>query len=481
MKSKPMTRVMCTVVLLVTWQTTAESGDIVEPARFRALAQPLIDGGWASGLAVGLVSDRGTQVVGFGRVSEVNSHPPSGDTIFEIGSVSKVFTSLLLAQMTFDDSGDLTLTDPVQKVLGESLSLPKGAEREITLLHLATHTSGLPRSPDNLDPKDPNNPFVDYSVDQLRRFLAHHKLVCEPGTRFEYSNLGVGLLGYVLAVKSGKSYESLIRDRICKPLGMADTGITLDKTHQARRTQGHDADGNPVRDWDWDVLAGAGAIHSTVADMLKFLAANLTPKKTSFGSAIAASHLISFKSLDDEDGVGLGWRIRQRVALDDDSALGVARRMHSDGRVIWHGGDTGGYSTFVGFWPEKRVGVVVLANTKCLKVQLFGFCLLELLRAGTVEPLDLPAVVRVKTAALDRLVGTYRILPSTSVHVTRSDDQLFLQIAGQEACKCYPTSERSFFLRVVDAKVTFEINESGKVSDLVIHQNGEEHSAIRTN
>jgi len=478
-KSKAVRRITCALLVLGAGPTAALAGDVVDPGKVRALVQPLVERDWAYGLSIGLISDRGTQVLGFGRVSESDSRPPAADTIFEIGSVSKVFTGLILAQMTWDETDSLQVSDPVQKLLGDSTTVPKGAEREITLLHLATHTSGLPRSPDNFDPKDPANPFADYSVAQLGRFLARYKLFREPGTSFEYSNLGIGLLGHALTVKSRLSYEDLLQSRICKPLGMADTCVTLDKPHQSRRAQGHDAQGAAVPDWSWDVLAGAGAIRSTVADLLKFLAANLAPEKTPFGSAITISQAIQFKSLDDEDAVGLAWRIRQAVAFNDDPSVGFAHRIRNDGRIIWHAGETGGYSAFIGFCPEKRVGVVVLANSASIKVQGLGFLLVDLLRTGKAEPLALPAVVKVSVDSLERLVGTYCMLPATTVLVTRAGDQLFMQLAGQEAYKCYPKSERSFFLRVVEAAVTFDAKDDGTISQLVIHQNGQDMAATK--
>jgi len=167
------------------------------------------------------------------------------------------------------------------------------------------------------------------------------------------------------------------------------------------------------------------------------------------------------------------------MALNDDPSVDLARRFRSDGKVIWHGGDTGGYSAFVGFSPEKRVGVVVLANSVSIKVQSLGFLVLDLLRNGKAQPLELPTVVKVGTDSLKRLVGTYQLLPSTTVCITRSGDQLFMQIAGQEKYKCYPMSATSFFLRVVEATVTFDIDNKGTVSQLVIHQNGHDVAATR--
>ena len=219
-------------------------------------------------MAVGLVSPKGTQIIGYGRISDKDATRPGPDTVFEIGSISKVFTGLLLARLV--EQKVVSLNEPVQKLLGDSMQVPKYGEREITLVDLATHTSGLPRMPNNFTPKDPKNPYADYTVEQMNEFLGRHKLVREPGQQSAYSNLGMGLLGHALALKAGKSYEALLRDEICKPLDMNDTVITLDASRQARFAQGHDADGNVESHWDIPTLAGAGAIRSTAADMLKF-------------------------------------------------------------------------------------------------------------------------------------------------------------------------------------------------------------------
>ncbi len=237
--------------------TIVRAADVVERAKIDALAQPLAEGGFVYGMAVGLVNEQGTQIVGYGRTSEQDPSPPAADTEFEIGSITKVFTGLLLAEMV--ERKQVELDEPVARLLGDSFTIPKRDEHEITLVQLATHTSGLPRMPNNFKPKDPLNPYADYTVEQLAEFLAKHKLGREPGKRSSYSNLGMGLLGHALAVKSGKSYEALVRETICQPLGMNDTMITLDAGARKRLAQGHDADGRPAANWDIPALAGAGA------------------------------------------------------------------------------------------------------------------------------------------------------------------------------------------------------------------------------
>jgi D-alanyl-D-alanine-carboxypeptidase/D-alanyl-D-alanine-endopeptidase len=221
------------------------------------------------GIVVGVIGPEGRRAISYGHLEKGDAHPLSGDTVFEMGSVTKVFTSLLLADMV--QKGEVSLDDPVAKYLPAMVKMPTRNGRVITLVDLATHTSGLPRLPTNLKPKDPANPYADYSVEQMYEFLSSYELTRDIGSKYEYSNLGGGLLGHVLALKAGKSYEELVESRICGPLGMHDTRITLTPEMKARLAVGHDASMNSVANWDLPTLAGAGAIRSTANDMLTFV------------------------------------------------------------------------------------------------------------------------------------------------------------------------------------------------------------------
>ncbi len=233
----------------------ARAAELVDAAKLNALSKPLFDEKWLFGASVGFINEKGTQIVGYGKISDKDATAPGSETVFEIGSISKVFTGLVLARMVAD--GQVTLDEPVQKLLGDSMTVPQWEDRQITLVDLATHTSGLPRMPTHFNPKDPTNPYADYTVEQMAKFLAGHKLKYEPGKHAEYSNLAVGLLGHALARKSGTSYEELVRKMVCEPLAMNDTRITLDADEKARLAQGHDEDGKAAPNWDLPTLAGA--------------------------------------------------------------------------------------------------------------------------------------------------------------------------------------------------------------------------------
>ena len=185
--------------------------------------------------------------------------------VCEIGSITKVFTTSVLEDMV--ERGEVRLDDPVAKFLPRSVKVPARGERQITLLDLATQSSGLPRMPANFTPRDSLNPYADYSVAQMYAFLSGYQLTRDIGAEYEYSNLGMGLLGHALALKARTSYEELVRRRILTPLAMRATAITLTPAMRAKLAPGHDAEGRVVPNWDLPTLAGAGALRSTASAM----------------------------------------------------------------------------------------------------------------------------------------------------------------------------------------------------------------------
>ena len=168
------------------------------------------------GIVVGLVDEKGARVITYGNASQDGKQALDGNSVFEIGSVTKVFTATLLAEMV--ERGEVSLNDPISKYLPRTVKTPTRDGKEITLFDLATQTSGLPRLPANFAPKDPQNPYADYSVDQMYAFLSGYSLTRGIGEKYEYSNFGVGLLGHILALRAGTDYETLVRKRICQPL-----------------------------------------------------------------------------------------------------------------------------------------------------------------------------------------------------------------------------------------------------------------------
>ncbi len=296
-------------------------------------------------LVIGL-TQRGKRVVqGFGQVSATNAAPPDAQTIFEIGSVTKVFTALALARLDLD--GKVKLTDTVRASLPEKIAVAKALE-PVTLLHLATHTSGLPRLPGNIDTSEANlaNPYLKYRAEELHQFLGDAKPNNPPGRLVDYSNVGYALLGHVLTLKAERPYGDLVRATLLEPLGMTNTGIRLTEEQRARLTPGHSTKGETMPNWDFDAFAPAGAFRSTAGDLLTFLEANLKDADSTVGRSLAYARRLH--PAGEAGNLSLGWQRQQ----DFQSGL----------EIYWHNGGTGGYVSFVAFNREQQVGVVVLSN-----------------------------------------------------------------------------------------------------------------------
>jgi CubicO group peptidase (beta-lactamase class C family) len=358
------------------------------------------------GLGMAVVAGESAHLSGGGRLSGNDSAPPADNTLFEIGSITKVFTAMLLAEMHL--AGAVGLNDRVNQHLPPQGRLACRGGDDVTLLHLATHSSGLPRLPANLSWSrlGSDNPYADYSADELYAALACCRLKYRPGTRTLYSNLGSGLLGHILSQVGGASYEQLVTERILQPLGMHDTVIRLSDEQRMRLAPGH-AEGEPVSNWDFQVLAGAGAFRSTTRDMVRFLRANIDPGATplpevfelvqrlqtrfqwkwyrdfgclgpvtflslaglmrwqTFGLplwarvtipfAVPASLLTlwQFEIIGGLDDMALGWHF-DRLGHDD---------AEPDEWALWHNGGTGGYASYLAFSRRHRIGVVLLANS----------------------------------------------------------------------------------------------------------------------
>jgi len=307
--------------------------DVQEAIRAR------VDSGRNVGIVVGVVTVQGASFFSYGTMSAGEGLPVDETTLFEIGSVAKPFTALLLADAV--ERGDLSLDDAIDGDLPSSVVPPSRGGRSIRYRDLATHTSGLPSIPENLDPADWNNPYADYTVDQLYEAISGFELTTL-GT-YEYSNLAFGLLGHLLELRYGVAYEDLVVDRICDALGMADTRATLSDEQRSRTATGY-RDGEAFPIWANPTLAGAGCLLSTAEDLAVFVAANLGLVESPIHAAMRATHQVYvYRAMP----VGLAWHM-----LDTGGK-----------RIVEHHGATGGCWSYVGFVAEEQIGVVVLTNT----------------------------------------------------------------------------------------------------------------------
>jgi serine-type D-Ala-D-Ala carboxypeptidase/endopeptidase len=389
------------------------------------------------------------KIATYGRSGAPNDQPLDGDTVFEIGSITKVFTALLLAEMV--TRGEVALDDPVARYLPDHVKMPTRSGRQITLLDLATYTSGLPRLPDGIS-NSSDNPYASYTVDQLYAFLSGHSLHFDPGAHYEYANLGFGLLGHALALRANQSYEDLVLSRVCTPLGLADTRISLTASMRERLAQGHLNDLKPASNWDLPTLAGAGALRSTANDLFKFMKATCftepgAPLRPAIDLLLQTRRPTDIAKMQ----VGFGWFV---LSGNDDE-------------IVWKNGGTGGYSSFVGFSTRLRSGAVVLSNT-ANTIDDIGFHLTN----PAYKIAQYPPEIAVDPAVLATYEGVYQMTPAFALAIRAEAGRLFVRATGQSEYELFAESENRFFLRVVDAQGTFLRNKEGMVDRLLWHQGG---------
>ena len=336
--------------------------------------QPLLDKEFApviaawpqAGIVIGVLDHGERKIFAYGIAK--------ADSIYEIGSVTKTFTGLALAQMV--EQHAVTLNEPLRELLPAGTVSKPADGPEITLLNLATQHSGLPRLPDNMHPKNQADPYADYAAKDLYAFLAKHGVGRPERTEFLYSNLGFGLLGQVLAGKAGESYAALIQQQITGPLAMKDTTIDLPAAQRSRLIQGYSGSHDKAPQWTFQAMAGAGALHSTADDLLTYVSAYLHPDKLPAASSGPAATL------------PMALRLAQQPQGDGPGGTGIALGwlIHPDSGVYWHDGGTAGYSAVVIFEPNIDRAIVVLYN--CLDINPGKPQLTDLVAANVRALLD---------------------------------------------------------------------------------------------
>ena len=412
--------------------------------------QPFVDAGNLAGAVVGVRLNWDEQLRAYGLAGPGLS--PSASTIFEIASITKTFTGLLLAQLVTE--GKVALEDPVQKYLPSSVLVPKFEGREISLLDLATHTSALPvpGPGDKFLPAwysfkgmrlislhlikwDFENPLLGISEGDFFDAVSRTVLKRAPGARWEYSNIGMGLLGLALARADGvASFGELVQKRVAQPLGMASTWTELPEALASRVAQGHREDGKLAARMNLGPLAAAGGLKSSAQDLLKYLAFQMSQDP-----AVRFSHQV-YRKLAEGDKTRL-----LPLAWHDDAALGM----------LYHSGTAGGFHCWIGFLPEKQAGLVLLSNSAAQVVEEIGPELLKQV-AGLKFEMPRPlVVVKLEPQILDSYAGTY-LLGKQVMTIRRDKDHLELLWDGKKSTALWPRGEGSFFCKEWDCRVAFK-------------------------
>lgn len=386
-----------------------------------------------------------------GTYSAADHRPITADTVFEIGSISKVFTALLLAES--DRLGRVALLDSAAKYLMPADHPAQADLAKITLLSLVTHTSGIPL-PDNAGlHQDVDNPYAHYEreslVDALRRLGP-----TAVGGSFEYSNFGSAILGEALAAAWGTSYAEALQTHILKPLGLHLTSIGLaGQSAPADLAPGH-ANGKMVPNWTFKAFAPAGALRSSARELALFLSACLGIRQTTLASTIAATLQPQYPAATVGGSVALGWMLCGDPARP----------------IVFHTGATAGSIAFVGFDRQTGSGVAILSNFHKLSHEL-GFALLR--------PPPNESLQEVAGVDLRDYPGVYSVTPEFILTVSAQDDQLFVQATGQVKLAVFASAHDEFFYRAENAQISFQRDPSGKVTGLTVHQHGQHFPAGR--
>ena len=328
---------------------TATSNALVtlQDKKVNEIIEPYVNKKETVGVSIAILKDDRAYYYNYGETARGNDKLPDSNTIYEIGSISKTFTSILLAALTRE--GKVSLNDPINKYLPDSIGKLEYEGVPITIKTLANHSSGLPRIPSNISlvGTDALNPYKKYNASLLFAFLKNFKPYQKPGTQYQYSNLGVGLLGTIIEKITNKKYNDLVIEKICTPLQMNHTSQFFKKGDSALIARGFNENGNLSSFWDFDALAGAGGIRSTASDLLKYGKANIKVSQKDLNDVIQFTHRVTYTQKDINTKVGLGWHIIN-PGIDE---------------LLFHNGGTGGFRSYLAINPKKKIVVVMLSNT----------------------------------------------------------------------------------------------------------------------
>lgn len=410
------------------------------------------------GMVLGVLeADGTTRIVSYGSPG-LQAKPLGAKAVFEMGSITKVFTGILLADLV--ESKKVALTDPVQKYLPASVKMPSRNGKDVTLLDLATHRSSLTRMPTNIQGA-PNDPYPKYTIPEMYAFLSEHQLRRDIGSEYEYSNIAVALLGHVIERVNGKSYEQLVQEKILRPLGMTSSSTKIENVKEWL-TIGHDERGLAAQYRGWEALPGMGALRSNAEDMLKFLAANAGPAANRLERVMRLSHEPRAVVSPNTD-IGLNWQVTK----------------YGTQRLVHHGGATQGFRAYAAFDPDSQRGVVVLANYPAAVADIAHHLLnpkVPLAGVAVAERVE----VDVAENVLREYVADFELSPVTSINITLENGTLHAQATGQNKFPVYPESETKFFARGGGSlQLSFTRDSARSVTGLVVHQGGRDRPARR--
>jgi D-alanyl-D-alanine-carboxypeptidase/D-alanyl-D-alanine-endopeptidase len=407
------------------------------------------------GIVVGVIDSQGRRITSYGHRNAGDARPLGGDTVFEIASVTKVFTALLLADMV--EKHEVALSDPAAKYLPADIALPERNNRSITLLDLATHTSGLPFMPENAPPF--NDPAAaKYSIADIKQYLASYRLTRDIGSDWDYSNIGYWVLSEVLSARTGDEIEKLVRKRVLAPLKMTNTDFMLTPKMKSNLAPGHDNGLQPAPATStvpiYSIMPAIGLLYSTANDLVTFLSESMGYEPSPLAPAMNIA-LSNRRPVRPGNEQALGWNV---YGKDPD-------------QVIFRDGSSFGYASVMAYDPKSRVGVVVLTN----QIGDVGDIARHLLRPDfpLVKPENTNHIeIAVDLKVLDSYVGRYEAKGEGIFIVARENDFLTIESPadwGLPKLRIRPESQQDFFATELPIRVTFQTGPDGKLRSLIIY------------
>lgn len=386
---------------------------------------------------------------GYG-LTRTGGSQPDERTIFEIGSITKTFTSLLLADMV--TRGEVSLDTPLQQLLPSDWQVPMFEGTAITLEDVATHSSGLPSDWPGFVELNAHDPFGGFDLAKLREGLRNAQVTTRPGTNYEYNNFATAVLGFALANRLSMSYDAALHARVLAPLGLNDVWLDIPPAEEARRVLGHYEDGAEGPMWTTTAIAPAGNLHATAPELVRYGAAHLDRSSPLYEAMLLATTPRRPTREDMHASIGLGWHILE------------------NGRTLFHNGQAS-MRSFLGIDRAHGFVVVVLSNTRSAAVDALGMNLLAVLRGEPVAQPP-PAGITLTTEQMEALVGRYPLSPTFAIDVRVANGALQIQATGQPAIGLDAVSPTEFRVHGVAATITFEFGSDGRATRLTLHQNG---------
>ncbi|MFK7759937.1 MAG: serine hydrolase domain-containing protein [Phycisphaerales bacterium] len=415
---------------------------------------PLVGSKLIPGAVVGVFADGKESYYTLGALAYDSDEQPSFDTLYEIGSVSKVMTGILFADAI--RRGEVTKDTLLDELLPEDSDAKDFEGEEIKLWHLTTHSSGWPTAPLNLSSSDPDRPFLGYTQEMVLEYISKVSPKRAPGTEFEYSNLGVGVLGDQIASNAGMGYEQAVTERVFEPIGIDDIQITLDD-EELKRLAPATSNGRLTKAWaDIGPFNPAGMWVGSAPAMIEFARANLSDEDGGIYDSLEAAREPMFDSGFGK--VAFGWMLAR------------------DGSTYWHNGMTGGYSSYFAVNRDLETAVVVLTNGTTFETTSAGQKLFQQLVGMNPDPVKIDVREPIDQQYAQQLVGEYKSAFFT-MYITSEAGKLFARITGQQALLLVEDEaaddEHTFRFELVDAQLKFDIPEEGNATTVTLLQNGQ--------